>query len=117
MELNEVKANHGGSTGSRRESPLFALSDDDLALVVDLVLESGSLKGLAKVYSVSYPTIRGRLDKLIERLKTIIEGKPPDPLREYLADLIRRGVMNIDTARRIAELAETNGQQQEGDSP
>jgi hypothetical protein len=117
MELNEVKTNRTEPPGARRDSPLFGLSDEDLALVVDLVLESGSLKGLAKVYSVSYPTIRARLDKLIERLKAVIDGKPPDPLREYLADLIRRGVMNIDTARRIAELAETIGQQTEGDSP
>lgn len=92
--------------GTKRESPLFKLSEGDQAFIVDLVLESGSLKGLAKVYSVSYPTIRGRLDKVIERLKGAIEGRPVDPLREFLADQIRRGSMNVDTARRITDLAD-----------
>lgn len=92
-----------------RPGPLALLSEEDQAFIVNLVLQSGSLKGLAEVYSVSYPTIRGRLDKVIERLGAVIEGRPPDPLRDYLADLIRRGAMSVDTARKIAELAEGNG--------
>ncbi len=90
----------------QQQSPLSQLSEQDQAFVVDLVLESGSLKGLAKVYSVSYPTIRNRLDKVIERLRSIVDGRPADPLREYLADQIRRGTMNVETARRIVGLAE-----------
>lgn len=89
-----------------KPGPLGRLSDEDQAFIVNLVLHSGSLKGLAEVYGVSYPTIRVRLDKVIERLAGVIEGRPPDPLKDYLADLIRRGAMTVDTARRISELAE-----------
>ncbi len=49
--------------------PLLArLSSEEMGLVLNLVKASGSLKDLARVYSVSYPTIRNRLDALIERL-------------------------------------------------
>jgi len=103
------------ATGSTA-GPLSRLSGEDQAFIVNLVLHSGSLKGLAEVYGVSYPTIRARLDKVIERLTGVIEGRPPDPLKDYLADLIRRGAMNVDTARRIAELAEQRDKSEGGDA-
>jgi hypothetical protein len=85
--------------------PLMRLPPEDLALVQELVLQSGSLKGLAEVYDLSYPTIRGRLDKVIERLRGLIDGRKPDPLREYLATLIDRGGISVEAARRVLELS------------
>lgn len=72
-----------------------------MALVVELVLQSGSLKGLAEVYGVSYPTIRARLDKVIARLREAIAGKPRDPVRELLADMVARGELGSGAARAI----------------
>lgn len=45
------------------------LSDEDLMFVKRFVLASGSLKELATQYGISYPTVRLRLDRLIERIK------------------------------------------------
>ena len=45
------------------------LSDEDLAFIKRFVLASGSLKAMADAYGISYPTIRLRLDRLIERIK------------------------------------------------
>ena len=50
------------------------LSDEDLSFVKRFVLASGSLKELARVYGVSYPTIRLRLDRLIEKVK-LLDGQ------------------------------------------
>src|SRR5574340_135504 len=47
------------------------LSDEDLAFVKRFVLVSGSLKDLARAYGVTYPTIRLRLDRLIEKVKVL----------------------------------------------
>ena len=50
--------------------PLLArLDPEDQTLVLNLVKSSGSLKDLARLYGVSYPTIRNRLDALIERIR------------------------------------------------
>lgn len=45
------------------------LTDEDQAFVRRFVLASGSLKELARVYGVSYPTVRLRLDKLIQKIE------------------------------------------------
>lgn len=52
--------------------PLLArLPADDQALVVALIKASGSLKDLAREYGVSYPTIRNRLDELINQVQRL----------------------------------------------
>ncbi len=85
--------------------PLGRLPREDLDLIVELVLRSGSLKDLATAYGVSYPTIRLRLDRVIERLRGAIEGRPPDPLSELLASMVERGEVTASAARSIREVA------------
>ena len=82
------------------------LDREDLDLILALVLEGSSLKGLAGRYGVSYPTIRGRFDRVIDRLKQVIQGEAPDPLRELMADLVERGELNGSAARRILAAVE-----------
>ncbi len=48
---------------------LFRLSAEEQQFVELFVLASGSLKQMAKLLGISYPTVRNRLDRLIERLK------------------------------------------------
>jgi hypothetical protein len=84
--------------------PLRLLSDDDLEFVQRFVLASGSLKDLAAEYGVSYPTIRARLDSLLERLRAVIAGQPRDPMAELLADLIGRGEVAPAAAKAVLEL-------------
>jgi hypothetical protein len=48
---------------------LTLLEDEDLAFIKRFLLASGSLKDLAAVYQVSYPTIRLRLDRVIQKIQ------------------------------------------------
>lgn len=89
----------------RTRHPLGRLPREDLDLIVEMVLQSGSLKGLAKAYGVSYPTIRNRLDRTISRLRAVLAGQEPDPLAELLASLIERGEITASAARRVRDLA------------
>jgi hypothetical protein len=84
--------------------PLRLLSDDDLEFVQRFVLASGSLKDLAAEYGVSYPTIRARLDSLLERLRAVVAGQPRDPMAELLADLIGRGEVAPAAAKTVLDL-------------
>jgi hypothetical protein len=45
------------------------LDDEECAFVRRFILASGSLKDLAKTYGVSYPTLRLRLDRLIQKIE------------------------------------------------
>ena len=60
--------------------PLLAsLSNDDQDFMLQFVKASGSLKEMAKLLGVSYPTVRNRLDDIIETLKkneTQRKGEP-----------------------------------------
>lgn len=54
------------------ELPLLTrLSPDEQALIVNLAKCGGSLKDLAQLYGVSYPTVRNRLDALVARLQVL----------------------------------------------
>jgi hypothetical protein len=49
--------------------PLLArLSGEDLQFVLDFVKSSGSLKVMAQQLGLSYPTVRNKLDDIIEKL-------------------------------------------------
>ena len=92
----------------RKRHPLLSLDDEDLEFVLRMVLASGSLKELAKQFGVSYPTIRARLDRLISRLQTLVEGRERDPMAELLADLIERQELLPAAARKILKLHRDN---------
>ena len=48
---------------------LAELDEEDLAFVKKFLLASGSLKEVAALYGVSYPTVRLRLDRLIQKIR------------------------------------------------
>jgi hypothetical protein len=54
---------------------LLALSAEDQDFVCEFVKASGSLKEMAALLKVSYPTVRNRLDALIAKL----QAAPPAP--------------------------------------
>ena len=51
---------------------LARLTQDEQDFLISLVLCSGSLKELAAIYEVSYPTVRNRLDAVIARVKALM---------------------------------------------
>jgi hypothetical protein len=89
---------------SAAQHPLLALTEEELDLVLQLVLASGSLKDLARAYQVSYPTIRIKVDRLIERVRQLVGGVTPDPMMQLLADLVERGAITVAAARSVRDL-------------
>lgn len=61
-----------------------ALEDEDLSFIKRFVLASGSLKALASVYGISYPTVRLRLDRLIEKVKLLDRQDVTSPFERVL---------------------------------
>ncbi|HIJ65595.1 MAG TPA: DUF2089 family protein [Candidatus Hydrogenedentes bacterium] len=59
----------------RFDLPLLArLEPEEQAFLLNLLETSGSLKGLARTYGVSYPTVRNRLDALREKVRVMCEA-------------------------------------------
>ena len=56
--------------GSFKLPLLSQLSVDDQRFIIQFVKASGSLKEMAKLLKLSYPTVRNRLDEVIQRISS-----------------------------------------------
>ena len=80
------------------------LEEEDHQFIKRLVLASGSLKELAGNYDVSYPTIRLRLNRLIERIKTLDVSLPADPFQAKVRLLVTDGELPPRMAKDLLRL-------------
>lgn len=74
------------------------LDDEDLSFIKKFILASGSLKEIAKLYGVTYPTVRLRLDKLIQKIK-IGEDSANEPYIALIKRLAVNDRLDFDTAK------------------
>lgn len=77
------------------------LEADELSFIRRFVLSSGSLKEMAQEYGVSYPTIRQRLDELIEKIRRNTKEKPVSELRRVIRKMVEDGEIDLPEARKI----------------
>ena len=77
---------------------LAALDDEDLAFIKKFLLSSGSLKQMAELYKVTYPTVRLRLDRLIQKIK-LGEDRAADPYIALIKRLAVNERLDFDTAK------------------
>ena len=74
------------------------LEHEDLAFIKKFILASGSLKEVASVYGVSYPTVRLRLDRLIQKIQ-LTETAEADPYVSLVKRLAVDDKLDFDTAK------------------
>lgn len=90
-----------------RQSParawLEALSEEDVSFLKRFLLASGTLKELARQYGVSYPTLRLRLDRLIQKVKLVDEHAEAGPFETRLRTLYAEGRLDDETFRLLLE--------------
>jgi len=61
----------GTQIEGKYELPVLAgLSERDQQFLLEFIKASGSLKQIAKILGLSYPTVRNRLDEVIERINS-----------------------------------------------
>lgn len=75
------------------------LSDEDLAFVKRFLLASGSLKELAGAYDITYPTVRLRLDRLIEKIKILDDQEIQSDFERVLRAAFAEGKIELDTLK------------------
>lgn len=74
------------------------LEDEDVSFIKRFLLASGSLKEMARHYGVTYPTVRLRLDKLIQKIK-INEDIESEPYIALIKRLAINDKLDFDTAK------------------
>ena len=74
------------------------LDDEDVSFIKKFLLASGSLKEMARQYEVTYPTVRLRLDKLIQKIK-VSEDTESEPYIALIKRLAINDKLDFDTAK------------------
>jgi hypothetical protein len=83
------------------EPPQLAqLSVDDQVFVAAFVRSHGSIKEMERIFGVSYPTIKSRLNRIAEHLEFV--DVDPAPSGADVIDRLRRGEISAQEA--LAEL-------------
>lgn len=86
---------------------MAGLEEEDVVFIKKFILASGSLKEMAAQYGVTYPTVRLRLDRLIQKIQ-ISEDTAADPYIATIKRLVVNEKLDFDTAKLlIAEYKKT----------
>lgn len=81
---------------------VLELEPEDVTFIKNFILKSGSLKDIAKQYSVTYPTVRLRLNKLIQKIQ-LNDKKEEEPFIAFIKGLAVDSEINLSTAKLIIE--------------
>jgi hypothetical protein len=77
---------------------LAGLEDEDAAFIKKFLQASGSLKEMARQYGVTYPTVRLRLDRLIQKIQ-ISEDSSNEPYIALIKRLTVSEKVDFNTAK------------------
>lgn len=77
---------------------MSSLDDEDVVFIKRFILASGSLKEIAKQYNVTYPTVRLRLDRLIQKIQ-ISENTTDEPFISLIKRMAVDEKLDFDTAK------------------
>lgn len=77
---------------------MAGLDEEDMAFIKKFLLASGSLKEIASQYNVTYPTVRLRLDRLIQKIQ-LSEDIAKEPYVALIKRLALSEKLDFDTAK------------------
>jgi hypothetical protein len=77
---------------------MASLEDEDVVFIKRFLQASGSLKEMARQYGVTYPTVRLRLDKLIQKIQ-INEDTANEPYIALVKRFVVSDKIDFDTAK------------------
>ena len=77
---------------------MINLDEEDLSFIKRFLVKSGSLKEMATEYGVTYPTVRLRLDRLIQKIR-ISEDNFNEPYISLIKRLAVNEKLDFDTAK------------------
>ena len=103
LTVERVRLAESGAAieGSWELPQLARLSAEDQIFVTAFVRSHGSIKEMERVFGVSYPTIKARLNRIGDSLDFVDTN--PAPSRVEILERLRRGEITPDVAIRELE--------------
>src|SRR5213594_4355822 len=93
------------------------LDDEDLAFLKRFLLASGTLKEVASQYGISYPTVRLRLDRLIQKVTLLESMRSPSEFELRLRAAYADGRMDAETFHQLLNAYTTEREEQNAPAP
>lgn len=85
--------------GSFELPGLAQLSIEDQVFVAQFVRSHGSIKEMERLFGVSYPTIKSRLNRISEKLgQGLLSEMSPEPSRTEILSRLERGEISAEEA-------------------
>ena len=96
--VTEVRMDSGISIQGEFElPPLARLRYEDQVFVSEFVRSHGSIKDMEKAFGISYPTVKNRLNRIIDQLP-LVEQVAASHEGDDALDLLERGEISADAA-------------------
>jgi hypothetical protein len=96
--VTQVRMDTGISIqGEFEPPPLARLRYEDQVFVSAFVRSHGSIKDMERAFGVSYPTIKNRLNRIVDQLQ-LVEVGTASPVHGDTLDLLERGEISADEA-------------------
>lgn len=81
---------------------ILSLDKESIEFIRKFIINSGSLKNISKIYNVSYPTVRTKLDTLIKKIE--LNSKTEDvEFVNMIKNLVIDERMSLETAKLIID--------------
>ena len=96
VERVRLKKSRIGIEGSFELPPLARLTLEDQIFVTAFIRSQGSIKSMEKLFGISYPTVKNRLNGIAGKLE-FIDIDPPAPVSGILEEL-DRGEISVEDA-------------------
>ena len=88
--------------GSFELPPLARLSGEDQIFVIAFLRSHGSIKEMERVFGISYPTVKNRLNRISAQLD-LVETDPAPGQSEILAQFQRGEITASDAILRLSQ--------------
>ncbi|MEA3335609.1 MAG: DUF2089 domain-containing protein [Chloroflexota bacterium] len=106
LTITEVSCDTCGTQVRSRYSPcpFCSLTEEEQTFLLLFVRSRGNLKELEKTLGVSYPTVRAKLDELIQNLEQPTPDSPAAS-RQAILNQLRSGQLSADQALALLKQA------------
>jgi hypothetical protein len=98
ITIEKVKINKSGIAveGSFELPPLAQLTMQDQIFIIAFIKTHGSIKEMEKLFEISYPTVKNRLNRIAEQLE-FVEIVPPST-KEDILDMLGNDELSVAEA-------------------
>ena len=88
--------------GSFELPPLAKLSQEDQVFIMAFVRSRGSIKDMERIFGISYPTVKNRLNRIAENFELV--ALEPRPAQTEVLDQLEQGGITFEEAlRRLSQ--------------